>query len=615
MSSNDENADKGSSSDAENNAEHDAKGGEKPSVEYDAGLGDSERVMKDNSAEKPGRVKRFFRGYWRKKKWTLPLTLLAIIAIVFIVPATRYKVLGLWVKSSFAVTVVDSKTNTPVSGATVSIDGKRAVTNSTGRASVTVKVGNRAMTVNKKYYEQFSRQVFVGIKGQQLTQVKLVATGRQVPIKVVNKISGNPVVNAEVKVLDTSTKTDSDGKAIIVLPTTEPTQSASITASGYNDLSAKIQVTSNAAPGNTFKITPSGRVYFLSNLSGNIGVVSTNLDGTDRQTVLAGTGSEDLNNTVLLASRDWKYLALLSKRDGGQNAKLFLINTSAGNQLTTIDASSASIAPVGWDGHYFVYRADQANGHAWQSNQSALKSFNADTGSTATLDQTSAFGNSIAYAGQDFGYGDTYITSANNDVVYIKEWSDNGAGLTGKQDQILSIAPNGTGKQVLKQLSLPSDGSYQTIGSVAYKPNDIYYQVSNISGSTYYEYASGSITQSNTITGNLYNQYQQDYSTYLLSPSGNQTFWADQRDGKNTLFVGAAGGSNGNQIASLSDYTSYGWYTDNYLLVEKGGSELYVMPVAGPSVDSSSNGKALKISDYYKPPQNFYGYGGGYGGL
>jgi hypothetical protein len=39
------------------------------------------------------------------------------------------------------------------------------------------------------------------------------------------------------------------------------------------------------------------------------------------------------------------------------------------------------------------------------------------------------------------------------------------------------------------------------------------------------------------------------------------------------------------------------------------------MPVAGPSVDSSSNGKALKISDYYKPPQNFYGYGGGYGGL
>jgi hypothetical protein len=58
----------------------------------------------------------------------------------------------------------------------------------------------------------------------------------------------------------------------------------------------------------------------------------------------------------------------------------------------------------------------------------------------------------------------------------------------------------------------------------------------------------------------------------------------------------------------LSDYDTYGWYSDNYLLVSKNSSELYVMDKAGKQT-------ALKISDYHKPAQVFTGYGGGYGGL
>ena len=75
----------------------------------------------------------------------------------------------------------------------------------------------------------------------------------------------------------------------------------------------------------------------------------------------------------------------------------------------------------------------------------------------------------------------------------------------------------------------------------------------------------------------------------------------------NTLFIGDSSGGSGKQIATLSDYDTYGWYTDDYLLVSKNGSELYIMPVSG--------GTPIKISDYNKPAQNFNGYGGGYGGL
>ncbi len=574
-------------------------------------LGEQEQVMGDNESPKPaGKFKRFFSSYWRKKKWTLPLTLLLLVGIVLALPATRYPVFAAsGMKRRFVIEVWDSKTNTPVSGAKVTLDGQTRTTNRVGGVVFTIKVGGGTLSVSKQYYQPFSEKVFVGVthKSTNARFAHIVATGRQVPVTVVNNITGKPITNAEIKVLDTSSKTDSTGKAIIVLPTGSDTLNASISAGGYNDLSGKVQVTSDVVNANTFKLTPAGHVYFLSNLSGNIDVVSTNLDGSDRQTVLAGTGKEDLNDTALLATRDWKFLALQSKRDGGQHAKLFLVNTANNNQLTTMDEGDADFTPVGWLGHDFIYKVDRDNVKAWQSGGEALKSYNADTGKITVLDQTTASGSDWDYINQDFGYFSISLTN-DNKVVYIKQWSSVGpASLSGKQNQILSISPDGTDKQILKGFTVSND-SFQNIYPLVVSPGTIDFQVSNGSGTVYYVYANNTVTQSNTINDDSFQQAQQSNATYLQSPSGSQTFWAAQRDGKNTLFVGDGNGDNGMQIANLSDYTTYGWYTDNYLLAEKSGNELYVMsPAAGA--------KALKISDYYKPPRNFYGYGGGYGGL
>lgn len=581
-------------------------------------LGDEEQVMGDSEPPKrPGKIKRFFAGYWRHKKWTLLLTLLAIVGILFAVPTTRYPLLALKMKRSFAVLVLDSKTHTLVSGAKVTLDGQTITTNSGGSAIFYSKVGKQTLTVGKQYYKSFSETVFVGVThtGANARGVQLVATGRQVSIKVVNKITGAAVMNAEIKVLDTEAKTDASGMATIVLPTGTSTLPASISAAGYNNLSGKVEIigqASNIAFGsmNTFQLTSSGRVYFLSNLSGNIDVVSTNLDGSSRKTVLAGTGAEDPNNTVLLASRDWKYLALLSKRDGGQYAKLYLINTS-NNQLTTMDEGTAAFTPVGWSEHYFVYQVNRTNVHDWQSGQYALKSFNADTNKIAVITQTSAQGVQVNYASQNL----ESVNIVNDRVVYGLAWAgvasagDPSYNTAGKHDSILSANADGTNKHDLRDIALPRGTIFSYLNSVQYKPETLYIQTSVGQSNAYYtyQYQNDSVTQNNTITDNIFNQAQQNYVTYLVSPTGNQTFWSEQRDGKNTLFVGDATGNNGKQIATLSDYTTYGWYTDNYLLVEKGGSELYVMPTGG--------GTALKISDYYKPAQNFNGYGGGYGGL
>jgi len=174
----------------------------------------------------------------------------------------------------------------------------------------------------------------------------------------------------------------------------------------------------------------------------------------------------------------------------------------------------------------------------------------------------------------------------------------------GKQNTLSSINVDGTNSKVLK--SVDAAQSYFS-NLKLYKPGQLYFGVysSTNTNTTYYKLdTSGNITQSNTITGDSINQ---TYPTDLVSPSGSQTFWSEQRDGKNTLLVGDYSGNNGKQVATLSDYSPYGWYTDKYLLVSKDSSELYIMPVAG--------GTPLKITDYYKPSINYQGYGGGYGGL
>ena len=61
-------------------------------------------------------------------------------------------------------------------------------------------------------------------------------------------------------------------------------------------------------------------------------------------------------------------------------------------------------------------------------------------------------------------------------------------------------------------------------------------------------------------------------------------------------------------VASLSDYKTYGWYSDDYLLVSKNSSELYIMAKTGSK-------DPIKISDYHNPALTYVGYGGGYGGL
>jgi hypothetical protein len=538
-----------------------------------------------------------------KRTWAV---IAALLVVLFAVPATRYKILGLAIKRPVTIVVMDSKTATPVSNAEVSLAGKELKTDANGKATINASLGQGTLEITKQYYKSYDQKFFVGFKTAPATKISIKAVGRQVPITVINKITGKPVANAEIQVLKTTAKTDKNGKAVVVLPTTDDNYDASVKAKNYNPAKAKIFVTSKAVKQNSFELTPGGHVYFLSNQSGKIDVVKTNLDGSGRKVVVTGTGKEDVNNTNLLASRDWRYMVLKSKREGLRPA-LYLIDTKD-DTVTQFDGSNAEFNLIGWYGHNFIYDLVSNTVPQSQTGHQAIKSYDAEREQLNQLDQTLTEGNPSSYGYQNFD--NFYIL--NNLLLYSAQWSAydaTGAGfnLAGKNDAIRGVQPSGQAKKDYQTFAAPGIGF---IKAALHSPQSVYYAVysSTINKPAYYEFENQDIASTSNIDQS---DIDKTYPTYLISPTSTQTFWSDIRDGKNSLFIGDASAKNPKQIITSSDYVPYGWYSDSYVLVSKNKSQLYIAPAG----DSAPNRPPIKITDYYKPAATFNGYGYGYGGL
>ena len=568
----------------------------------DASLPDAQPVA---PAAMPVKPNKSFK-HWVKahKKTTIFVILVIIIAVLAAVPWTRYKIAGTFLRQTQTIQVLDSETNKPVTGAFVFVGDRSKTTDSKGKVTLNPKVGSQDVVVQKPNFKtSTSKQLVPILKPKKDITVHLKATGRQVSIKVVNGITGKAVEDADISTASSHFKTDAKGEAVIVAPADSKELDATITANNYIATKAKLQVNAQTLQIQTFKLTPTGKVYFLSNLSGKLDVVKSNLDGTDRQTVLAGTGNEDTKGTALLASRDWKYLALLSRRDGGKSDKIFLINTSNDKVSTIDEGDNISFTLVGWDNHNFAYTVYRNAKQQWEPGRQVIKSYNAESSKLITLDENEATGNQSNSNYQVFS--SPYITDSG--LVYGTYWDtyyfSQRSGLAGKFSTIRTIGTDGKNKKDLKTFDATTTGN---VYLRSYAPNEVYVRLFDFdkNGNSYYEYEDGSVKETK-IDENAFSNAS--YPTYLLSPSGKQTFWAENRDGKNSLFVGDAQGKNQQQIATLSDYSAYGWFSDDYLLVAKNGSELYIMPKSG--------GTPIKVTDYYKPNLDFAGYGYGYGGL
>jgi hypothetical protein len=552
-------------------------------------------------------------AYMSHKKIAIPATVLVLLLAILAVPVSRYPVLGLFIKKDVIVYTIDSKTKGTVLSASIRIDGKQSLCG--GKRTpypnclAKIPVGKHKVTAEAENYQTAEKEITVGLgkSKEQNVEVSLVATGRPVSLRINNKLTGKALTGVHIKSGKAETVTNQYGDGSIVVDPSLESIDVEISGDGYNTLKTKTP-TNQTADSGVIEITPAGKVYFLSKRTGKINVMKSDLDGANAEVVLAATGNEEDGDTILLASQDWKYLALKSKRD--KKPSLYLIDTTNGDKLTTMDEGDATFTLTGWSGHTFVYQVQRDKVQFWQPKRQSIKSYNAETAKINALDDTvgEGTGNS-SYSGTDYKseyQGNIILTGGT--VVYTKNWSSGiytpgNGNLSGKQNGIYTVSADGQNKKLVKGFDATTSNS---IESRLYAPGEVYFRVYTNSKPEFYELENGSVQTKGDLTA----KFDSVYPTYLFSPSNSKTFWAEARDGKNTLFIGDEKGDNGKTVMELSEYTAYGWYTENYLLMSKDSSELYAI-----GVDTQKNWSPYKITDYHKPNFIFQGYGGGYGGL
>jgi hypothetical protein len=557
-------------------------------------------TLKSNLSKKE-RFKNFLRT--KKGKAIAVILVVAVIcAVIFGIPASRYGILGMVIKKDVKVSVSDDVTKKPVSGAEVTLGAVMAKTDAAGIASLkNVPVGNYNLKVEKKYYKPAETAYTVPVIFQQKdTNMQVNATGRQVTVSLVDTITQAALANATLTVKDTSAVSDDKGHAVIVLPADKESLKGRITHEGYNDTEVDVKVTEQT-DANKFTVTPSGNVFYLSKQTGKINVMKAHLDGKNAETIIEGTGNENDRETVLLAARDWKYMALSAKRDDAKENRIYLINASTG-KLSTIDEGNAAFRLIGWSGHQFIYHVTRANENGSYDKREVLKAYNAETGKLSILDEATGQGtNSYDYQSEYFG--DPYILEGK--LIYAKVWTVGSWAPKDKKSAIVVVNLANGQKQRVKEFSM---NNYISLEAKLYEPQEVYFRVSTDGGKgEYFEYEGNSIKSVTNTDEKFYNSF---YPTYLISPDGKKTFWYEPRDGKNVLFVGDSNGANSEQLAEQSEYTSYGWYTDKYILLSKNGSELFI----APSDKTFGGNQPIKITNYHKPSLTFPGYGYGYGG-
>lgn len=557
--------------------------------------------------KQPGKLRRFI-GTKKGKLTAALLGLVVILAGLLSVPFTRYALAGYVIKKDVAVRVIDAQTKKPVTEANVVLGTVSGKTDNEGSATLSqVPVGEYRLTITKKYYEDTTTEYIVPVIAEpQSVTTELAATGRQVTLSVTDKISGKPVTDATVTASDTSATTDADGTAVIVLPADKDVVTGIVKHSGYNDVSVELKVTEDVTA-NTVSATPAGTLYYLTKKTGKINVAKANLDGSDEKVVVEGTDKEDDHNTVLIASRDWKYLALLSRRDGGEKPKLFVINTANG-EMKVADEGKADFSLIGWSGRHFAYTVDRQRANFWDDKGQALKSYDAEASKLTTIDETSGSGTgSHDYAHQRL----SYVRVVGERIVYSKDWNlsqsyQYNGQLADKKGQLLSVKVGTADKKVVKEFD-PVMYGYLEVAS--YRPDELYLKWSTEGKESFYSYADGEVKDAPSLTTTAF--YDITNRNYFGSPNGTKTYWSEVRNGKNVHLVGDANGENGKEVLTSADYAPYGWFTDNYLLVSKAGSELFIAPADKVFTESET---PLRVTDYHKPIVNFPGFGYGYGG-
>ena len=454
------------------------------------------------------KLKNFVVAWWDNKRarYGTLAGLVLLLVVVAIVPTTRAFALNVvGVRATAQVTVLDNTTQLPLKNVQVSLGGSSAATNQNGQVNLEhVKLGSQTLLIHKIAFADSKKNVQVGLGANKFGNIALTAVGTQYTFSIVDYVSGKPVTTAQASSGDASAIANNKGQIILTTNAgLNPgnTQSVKITADNYTTM--KVQVPLGSTTATTVQLVSDKPELYISKQSGKYDVYKATVDGQNKKLLLAGTGNEN-DQLTLLASPSGDEAALVSTRDtmrdsGGYLLQaLTLINTKTGAP-TTIDHSE-KIQPVDWIGNHLVYVEVKAGASAGNPSRNLLMSYDYTTNQRLQLDHANYFND---------------VVSANGSIYYATSNQ-----YAGGVSQFNKIDPDNSNKQTL--LNNEVWNIFRTD----------YSNFALSSATSWYSFKLGDTKPSTTP-----NAYNGTNRMYIDSPDGKHSMWGDTRDGKGALII------------------------------------------------------------------------------
>lgn len=516
------------------------------------------------------RIKSAIAGFWHNK-WARYLTLIIIfagIAAAAATPTSRYYILNaLGVRASMSLRVIDDKTDQPLKGVDVSIDGVTGETDKNGNVWLDeIRLGEQQLSVRKTAFADFNEDITVGWGSNPIGDVSLTPVGSRYGFAITDYVSGKPIGAAEASSGEASARANKNGEIVLVVADQNESEvSIRIAAPGYRTETLKLTVGDKKV--HDIGLVPAKKHAFVSKRSGTYDLYKIDIDGKNEKMILAGTGSESESTTFILPDpTDSNIIAYVATRGEHHNSAgtalsdLMMVNLTS-DEVDTIDYSER-MQLLGFVESKLVYIKIDPKEKDDSPKREQLVSYDLNTGEQKILDRANYFNDALIADG----------------IVYYAPAKYQEGAKTG----LFNINPDGSGKNTITGKEIWS------ILRVAYDRLDV------SSEQDWFEYslASSSLNALNSAPA------EQQSRIYTPDAANDKSAWVDNRDGKGVLLVYDTSTGEDNVVHSQSGLSNpLSWLDAGHLIYRvKTGSETadYVISISG--------GEPKKIKDVTNTP-------------
>jgi hypothetical protein len=473
-----------------------------------------------------------------KKKLLIILLVVLVAALIFlfVLPKTRYLILNnLGARSSISFKVVDSKTNFPISGAEINIQGYKYISDDSGSVKAEkLKLGPTTINIKKRSFDEINQNVTIGWGSNPISApFGLNPSGNLYSITITDWMTKKGIEGVSVVSADSRVTANKSGVAEIVIDENAP-KDIKIESDDYRN-----QTLTLSDKKSQISLVPSVPNYFITEKDGKYNLEKIDLDGKNRVTIFGGTGSENLESMSILPKPTGKeqMAAFVSTRLGQTNSEgyllsdLFIVLPDKKIADKVPGTQSEKISLIGWDGPKIIFIKTVAGPSAAQEGRQRIISFDTSNDTTTELAKSDNF-------------SDYFIRKS---TVYYST--------TGKNPKLLSVQTDGSSVKTILNKEI---WAIEEISDSIFAVNTSDKKWQRINFNNYNIEEVGSLNKDISI--NTIKKY---------SPSGSKLSILEKKPKGIYLVVNKSGSERINyDEISLSNLSDTFWINENYLLVK-----------------------------------------------